>query len=139
MQIKTLKGNQRMKEATANESNILEGMYPPAQSNSGSTKWLTQIRFKRRWRLTALHPLLVLLTLLLPLFTSKDPERGTVSRSTSDLQTWHFIPNTFCLAKLLRVADPPQRAVESRRFRTFHKLRLTLRAQPRSAVASRRQ
>jgi hypothetical protein len=29
-----------------------------------------------------------------------------MSRSTSDLQALPFIPNTFYLAKLLRVADP---------------------------------
>ena len=33
-------------------------------------------------------------------------KRGSVSRSASDLQTLLFIPNTFCLAKLLRAADP---------------------------------
>jgi len=38
--------------------------------------------------------------------SANETERGSVSRSTSDLQTGQFIPNTFCLAKLLRVADP---------------------------------
>jgi len=38
--------------------------------------------------------------------TANEPERGSVSRSTSDLQTLQFFPNTYCLAKLLRVADP---------------------------------
>ena len=33
-------------------------------------------------------------------------ERGSVSRSTFNLQTVQFISNTFCLAKLLRVEDP---------------------------------
>jgi len=38
--------------------------------------------------------------------SANKPERGSMSRSTSDLQTLPFIPNTFCLAKLLRVTDP---------------------------------
>ena len=37
---------------------------------------------------------------------AKGPERGSVSRSATDLQVLLFIPNPFCLARLLRVADP---------------------------------
>jgi hypothetical protein len=37
---------------------------------------------------------------------ANEPERGSVSRSTFDLQKSQFIPNTFFLAKRLRVADP---------------------------------
>ena len=38
--------------------------------------------------------------------SANETERGSVSRSISDLQTLQFIPNTFCPAELLRVADP---------------------------------
>jgi hypothetical protein len=38
--------------------------------------------------------------------SATETERGSLSRSTSELQVLQFIPNTLCLAKLLRVADP---------------------------------